>query len=292
MTQIVVEFIIDLPDVTEADINIDGDVWFPHASDFHRIRVPRKYIDAMLVPEAMEFTFVDFVGNDEQGEAQDVDEVIKAAGFNPRPEATFEDKLKELTDKMSKVPTADPVAQATTTPTCGDCGSTFGGVLDDGTWQCLDCYGETASDDTEDEDVPEGITLPVQTFDEFKQTWQASEEVMKRLPINGPALDEAARRIEDADLDGIDPELQGLLGAPSAPVITLLSSDYFNAHYVDGILVRDAKPDYLDVETLARTFPDAAVYDVPEDVYDEYLNGNGYPQQLSSFPLARCRKCR
>lgn len=74
--------------------------------------------------------------------------------------------------------------------------------------------------------------------------------------------------------------------------ITLFANDYFNAHYQDGVLVRDGKPEYLDVETLARTFPEAEVYVVPEDVYDEALDGAGYPESMNDFPVARCQKVR
>lgn len=72
----------------------------------------------------------------------------------------------------------------------------------------------------------------------------------------------------------------------------LVQSDCYNAHYLDGTLVRSAKPDYLDIETLATEYPDAEVWWVPQDVYDTALNGDDYPQKLTDFPLAECRRNR
>lgn len=72
----------------------------------------------------------------------------------------------------------------------------------------------------------------------------------------------------------------------------LLQSDWFNAFYAEGELVNDGPPEHLDIETLARTFPDAEIYHVPDDVYDDELNGAGYPLELSAFPLHRCQKIR
>jgi hypothetical protein len=73
---------------------------------------------------------------------------------------------------------------------------------------------------------------------------------------------------------------------------TILQSDWFNALYRDGVLEASGKPDYLDAETLAQMYPQAAYYTVPQDVYDQVLDGAGYPAELAKFPLERCDKVR
>lgn len=74
---------------------------------------------------------------------------------------------------------------------------------------------------------------------------------------------------------------------------TIITSEWFNALYgEDGDLEQDGKPEYLDAETLARTMPDAAIYSLPDDVYDDLLDGAGYPPKLSDVPLSRCTQLR
>jgi hypothetical protein len=73
---------------------------------------------------------------------------------------------------------------------------------------------------------------------------------------------------------------------------TILSSDWYNALYEDGILKESGKPAYLDAETIARLHPDAQFFTVPQPVYDDVLNGEGYPPELSRFPLSRCTRLR
>lgn len=74
---------------------------------------------------------------------------------------------------------------------------------------------------------------------------------------------------------------------------TIVGSEWFNALYDDeGILEQDAKPEYLDAETLARTLPDAAVYYLPDDVYDDVLDGAGYPRKFTDLPVDRLVRVR
>lgn len=79
---------------------------------------------------------------------------------------------------------------------------------------------------------------------------------------------------------------------PEFPDTVIIQSDYFNALYEDGSLVEQGKPDYLDVETLARLKPYASIYFIPDDVYDKALNGRGFPARLVNFPLDKCEKVR
>jgi hypothetical protein len=73
---------------------------------------------------------------------------------------------------------------------------------------------------------------------------------------------------------------------------TIISSDWYNALYEDGVLVHQAKPDYLDAETMHTLFSgsEAAFYSVDYDDYDDILGGEGYPYHLSEFPLDRCNR--
>lgn len=72
---------------------------------------------------------------------------------------------------------------------------------------------------------------------------------------------------------------------------TIISSDYYNALYEDGVLKHQGKPDYLDAETLFTIFPDSKLYGVPYDLYDELVE-DGYPTNLSDFDLSRCDRYR
>lgn len=74
--------------------------------------------------------------------------------------------------------------------------------------------------------------------------------------------------------------------------ITVITSDYYNALYEDGVLKHEAKPDYLHGETLYTIFSDSdsEFYGVDYDDYDELLGGDGYPELLSNFPLDRCHR--
>jgi hypothetical protein len=79
---------------------------------------------------------------------------------------------------------------------------------------------------------------------------------------------------------------------PNGTRTVLVQSDSYNAVYVDGRVHDQAKPDYLDIETLARYVPGASIYWVPRDVYDDHVSGDGYPDLLSNFPLNRCEQIR
>lgn len=75
-------------------------------------------------------------------------------------------------------------------------------------------------------------------------------------------------------------------------MLVIIQSDWYNALYEDGILKHQAKPDYLDAETMVTLFPEASLYSVDYESYEEILNGDGYPTNLSDFPLERCTKYR
>lgn len=65
----------------------------------------------------------------------------------------------------------------------------------------------------------------------------------------------------------------------------ILQSDGFNALYEDGKLKDQAKPCYLDAETLLRLYPEAGYRFVPQEILEEF---DGYPQNLEDFPLDKC----
>lgn len=76
-------------------------------------------------------------------------------------------------------------------------------------------------------------------------------------------------------------------------VRVIISGEYYNALYEDGVLKHEAEPDYLDAETMLTLFPDASFYGVPWELYDELVGDHdGYPKQLADFPLLRCQKYR
>ncbi len=73
--------------------------------------------------------------------------------------------------------------------------------------------------------------------------------------------------------------------------IVLISADGYNGVYEDGVLVDQGKHDYVNIETLIRTYRrhghDLALYCMSDDVYEEILNGEGYPSDLEYLPLDR-----
>lgn len=73
---------------------------------------------------------------------------------------------------------------------------------------------------------------------------------------------------------------------------TIIQSDWYNALYEDGKLIHQGKPDYLSTETMLTLFPEAEFYLVPYEKYDMVLDGDGYPENLSDFPLNECNKLR
>jgi hypothetical protein len=72
----------------------------------------------------------------------------------------------------------------------------------------------------------------------------------------------------------------------------IIASDWYNAIYEDGKRKDQGKPEYLDAETMARIFPDADIYYVEDELYDDVLDGAGYPEKLEDFPLDRAEKLR
>jgi hypothetical protein len=92
MTTIIVE--IDLPDVTEAELTIEGAKWFPMPNSPGTICIESRYLTHYAGR-----TSYHFVGVKEHDEhvapVEGVDRVAEA-GFNSRPAITFEDRLREL----------------------------------------------------------------------------------------------------------------------------------------------------------------------------------------------------
>lgn len=69
----------------------------------------------------------------------------------------------------------------------------------------------------------------------------------------------------------------------------IVSTEYYNAFYVNGRLMYESKPDYLNTETLHNLWPEAAYYgaDVLEE---EGMIEDGYPELLADIPLDRCER--
>jgi hypothetical protein len=72
--------------------------------------------------------------------------------------------------------------------------------------------------------------------------------------------------------------------------MTILQAECYNALYENGVLLHQGKPDYLNAHTLANVFPDAELYYVEDDIYESMYDG--YPENLSEFPLDHCRRYR
>jgi hypothetical protein len=73
----------------------------------------------------------------------------------------------------------------------------------------------------------------------------------------------------------------------------IIESDWYNALYKNGQLSQQGKPEYLDSETMLRLLtPDNHVdyYVMSDEVYNDLLNGAGYPQDLDELPLDRMTK--
>ena len=86
--------------------------------------------------------------------------------------------------------------------------------------------------------------------------------------------------------------IEAATAAADPPPQVLVSCDWFNAWYLDGQLADEGKPSYLDAETIQRLYPQAAWYEMPQDVYDEILDGAGYPKSLADLPLDRLQLIR
>ena len=67
----------------------------------------------------------------------------------------------------------------------------------------------------------------------------------------------------------------------------IITSEYFNAVYCNGRLQQDGKPEYLDPETLLRLYPSAVYYTMDQRLYDEILDGMGYPTDINDLPAHR-----
>jgi hypothetical protein len=69
----------------------------------------------------------------------------------------------------------------------------------------------------------------------------------------------------------------------------IITTEYYNAFYVNGRLVHESKPDYLDTETLHNLWPEASYYGAYE-LEEEGEFEDGYPELLSGVDLSRCDK--
>ncbi|MGI8306987.1 hypothetical protein [Saccharopolyspora hattusasensis] len=76
------------------------------------------------------------------------------------------------------------------------------------------------------------------------------------------------------------------------PQHAIILSDYFNSLYTDGVLAESGKAKNFDGETLIRCHPDAEVYQMGDDVYNELLNGDDYPPRIEDVPLGRLERIR
>lgn len=87
-------------------------------------------------------------------------------------------------------------------------------------------------------------------------------------------------------LEGIDDD--------GPEVVRIIQSDYYNAVYFSDTLANQAKPERLDAESLIRTHQALGItvelYVMPSDVYDEVLNGEGYPASFDDLPVDRLNK--
>lgn len=71
----------------------------------------------------------------------------------------------------------------------------------------------------------------------------------------------------------------------------IITSEYYNAFYENGVLKHEARPDYLHGETLHTIFPEAEYYGIDYILYDELIGDqDGYPTLLEDFPLDQCKK--
>lgn len=138
---------------------------------------------------------------------------------------------------------------------------------------------------------------PVDPADQADQVEGAAPVVKPGTASRSAAL--AAAQVA-AETTGDDhPTAAEIVAAATATAATtdpppqvLVSCDWFNAWYLDGQLADEGKPSYLDAESVQRLYPHAAWYEMPQDVYDEILDGAGYPQALADLPLDRLRMIR
>lgn len=72
-------------------------------------------------------------------------------------------------------------------------------------------------------------------------------------------------------------------------MVTILANDYYVGYY-DATGKRIAQGSDLSAETLLRSNPGAACYLVPQEVYDDLYDGEGYPATTAALPFNRFRK--
>lgn len=72
---------------------------------------------------------------------------------------------------------------------------------------------------------------------------------------------------------------------------TIVGSEWYVALYQNGVLFREAKPDYLHAETLHTLWPTAPFYWMSYEQYEEIvMDADGYPQLLADLPLDAMEK--
>ena len=140
--------------------------------------------------------------------------------------------------------------------------------------------------------TPEAWTELTGGRTDVDEWWAYSLELVDQ-PVD---VDEAAAVAETVEPTDANPCGEQPVPAPTATGVyadeIIVTSDYFNAWYQDGQLSDQGDPDRLDGETLARLYPQAAWYEMPAGVYDEILDGAGYPARFEDLPVDRLRVIR
>jgi hypothetical protein len=72
----------------------------------------------------------------------------------------------------------------------------------------------------------------------------------------------------------------------------VIQSEWYNGLYINGKIKDQGKPGYMNVETILRLLPNAELYYMSTEIYDEVLNGAGYPESLDELPLDQMEKIR
>ena len=67
----------------------------------------------------------------------------------------------------------------------------------------------------------------------------------------------------------------------------------YNGFYVNGNLKEQGGPERLDVVSVAKALSATGqawkMYEVPMSVYDEYMDGEGYPALLADMQVSLCK---
>jgi hypothetical protein len=131
---------------------------------------------------------------------------------------------------------------------------------------------------------------------DVNEWWSYSLEPVDHLDADAPAA--VAETVEPTETNPCGEQVVAVPSeaAPRGTTIyhdqIIVTSDWYNAWYLNGQLADEGKPSYLDAETVQRLYPQAAWYEMPQDVYDEILDGAGYPARFEDLPVDRLRAIR